>query len=784
MNEDRRLGEILIARGQLHPAELERVLKTQREQRRHDKLGPLLVELGMCDDVDVAQAIAIQTGLPYVDPVGEPIEAGLVWRLPREMAEMHHAIPIDRVHSGDGPIPKGAPVRVAMADPRNMAAQSEFQFILGCPLQIVVAAPSRISLAVHRHYDLEPMARRLLDSVPEQLRTLPQSRSVRELGRIGGIRGTSPDDEGQAFIQLLDFIFAQAIERNVSDVHLSPTPDGLRVRYRIDGMLRDVLQLPPWATSALISRLKVVAGMSVYEHRRPQDGSVAVVHEDRQVDLRVSTMPGQFGETAVVRLLDPRMLQVDLGRLGWDRKALARWYRLVSQNQGLVLVVGPTGSGKSTTLYATINRLRSESTHIVTLEDPVEYRIPGISQIQVHPQIGMTFGAGIRSLLRQDPDVMVVGEIRDKESAEAAVEAANTGHLVLSTIHTGHAVDAVTRLMDLGVAPFLVGSALLGVVAQRLVRRVCSECSVVAQPVEEDWLRIGIAPMELGDLVRRVGAGCPACEYVGYRGRVGIFEVMRVDERLREAVHEAVTDRELWSIARAAGLRTLLEDALDKVSAGHTTLEEIARVVPPDRWERSAIAAAGWRLSDGEEQEEHTDVVPPADLPGPQARTRPTRIEAEIESDRPPVQPRSAPAPEGEDTSDDLSEPQQRPVVLVVDDHEEILQLVGITLEDQYEVRFARDGEEALEAVRNDRPDAVVLDVMMPRLSGYEVCEIIKSDPETADLPVLILSARGDAAHVKQGFHSGADDYLPKPFDPEELELRVRALLRRSGRLG
>ncbi|NOY26342.1 MAG: type II/IV secretion system protein [Oligoflexia bacterium] len=770
MTDGRRLGEILIARGKLGPAELDSALKTQRETRREDKLGPLLVDLGMCDDVDVAQAIAIQTDLPYVDPITEPIEAGLVWRLPREMAALHHAIPLNRVNQGDGPMPKGAPVRVAMADPRNMAAQAEFQFILGSPLQVVVAAPSRISLAIHRHYDLEPMARRLLDAVPEQLRSLPPPRLVRELSRSPGLRASAADEEGQAFIQLLDFIFAQAIERDASDVHLSPTPEGLRVRYRIDGMLRDVLELPPWTTASLTSRLKVVAGMSVYEHRRPQDGSVAVLHDDRQVDLRVSTMPSQYGENAVIRLLDPRMLQTDLGGLGWERRSLAAWYRLVSQNQGLVMVVGPTGSGKSTTLYATINRLRTEANHIVTLEDPVEYRIPGISQVQIHSQVGMTFAAGIRSILRQDPDVMVVGEIRDQESAEAAVEAANTGHLVLSTMHTGHAIDAVTRLGDLGVAPYLVGSALLGVVAQRLVRRVCQECSVLEAPIEEDWLRLGIIPRDLGDQVRRVGSGCPACEYVGYRGRVGIFEVMRVDDPLREAIHHERTDRELWTLARQGGMRTLLEDALAKVSSGQTTLDEIARVVPPDRWERRLATAAASAPRDDLAAVENFDRQPVADIA--HLGTKPTPMDS-IPVPTPVSESAAQPAADAVDAA-------TRQVVLVVDDHEEIRQLVGITLEDSYNVRFAEDGEQALASIQEDPPDAVVLDVMMPKMSGYEVCETIKADPATARIPVLILSARGDTAHVKQGFHSGADDYLPKPFDPEELELRVRALLRRA----
>ncbi len=755
MNE-RRLGEILREQGAISGEVLEQALRAQREAHRHERLGVLLVRMRACDDEAIARAVAEQASLPYVDPVNEHIEAALIWRVPKELAEQHLVLPMQRALGADGQLVKGGPVRVAMADPRNMVAQGELQFILGAPLLLSVAAPSRILLAVNRHYDLEPVARRILDQVPEALRHPPPPRAARELSRGGPFRLTAGEDEGQAYVQLLDFILAQAIERGASDVHLSPTADGLRVRYRLDGMLRDVLQIPGWAIGPLTGRLKVVAGLSVYENRRPQDGGLAVSLGDRHVDLRVSTVPGQFGETAVVRLLDPRMLQIDLGSLGWDRQALAQWYRLVSQTQGLVLVVGPTGSGKSTTLYATINRLRSESTHIVTLEDPVEYRVTGISQTQVNAQIGMSFAAGIRSLLRQDPAVMVVGEIRDRESADAAVEAANTGHLVLSTVHTGHAIDAVTRLVDLGVAPFLVASALLGVVAQRLVRRLCPECSIESAPSAEDWARLGIAPQDLGGRVRRVGDGCPACEYVGYRGRIGVFEVMRLNEELREAIHERRPDRELWAVARKAGMRTLLEDALDKVAQGLTSLEEVARAVPTDRWERSASLLLRRSV---ELVEEQTEVL--------SADRLPEAVEAEV----PPVDEVPGPVP---------GAPAE---VLVVDDHEEILQLVSIALEDSFGVRLARDGEEALAEVGRKAPDAIVLDVMMPRLSGYEVCARLKAEPATARIPILMLSARGDAAHVKQGLQAGADDYLPKPFDPEELELRVRALLRRSGRL-
>ncbi|MCB9780054.1 MAG: Flp pilus assembly complex ATPase component TadA [Alphaproteobacteria bacterium] len=806
MTDDHKLAAWLTEHDLLDQDTLDAVLRFQREERPRAPLSTVLLERGAVGEASLAEAVAGVNGVPFTDPAGEDIDPALIWKVPRELAERFRLIPLNRQHQPDGEVDPDAPVRVAMAEPRDMIAKKELEFTLGARIQPVAAAPGRIDLAIQLHYDLEPQARKLLDAVPENLRVAPAQRAVRSLDAPRhGLRGADRREEGSAFIRLLDYIFLEAIERRASDVHLAPQPDGLRVRFRIDGMLHEVLELPAWATQPLLSRLKVIAGMSVYEHRRPQDGSLTATHAGRHVDMRVSTMPGQYGENAVVRLLDPRMLSMDLGRLGWDRRALAEWYRLVSQRQGLVLVVGPTGSGKSTTLYATIHRLRREQIHIATLEDPVEYRIAGISQVQVNTAVGMTFAAGIRTLLRQDPDVMVVGEIRDAGSAEAAVEAANTGHLVLSTVHTGYAVDAVTRLADLGVPPYLLGSALLGVVAQRLVRRVCPDCSVRADPVQEDWQRLDLEPRELGDAVRRAGDGCPSCAWLGYKGRVGIFEVLRVGGDLRRAIHDGISDDRLWNLARKGGLHTLMEDALDKVAAGVTTLEEIARVIPQERWKnRDAASERPLRLVRPDEQtaargalqerqgagrhggEEAAEgetydfapVWPGAEGGGEgegegegEAVTAEQHPTAAVDEDEPP-----------RDAQGFVAEP-RLPVVLVVDDHEEILQLVHITLEGRHEVHLARDGQEALDQVARHKPDAIVLDVMMPRLSGYEVAERLKGDPATADIPILILSARGDAQHIKEGFQAGADDYLPKPFDPEELELRVRALLRRAGKL-
>lgn len=534
----------------------------------------------------------------------------------------------------------------------------------------------------------------------------------------------------------------RAIERGASDIHMEPEPTGVRIRFRIDGMLREVLQLPRWAIQPISTRVKVVGRMDITESRRPQDGRASAELGRRAVDLRLSTIPSQFGEAVVIRILDSATLKVDLASLGWSPKGLAAYFQMVSQAQGLILVVGPTGSGKTTTLYASINRLRGESASIVTVEDPIEHTIAGVRQVQVDEKSGLTFASATRSLLRQDPNVMVIGEIRDVESAAAAVDAATTGHLVLTTLHTGHSISALTRLRDLGVPNYLAGHAILGVVSQRLLRKVCPECSILRAPDAEDWERLGIDPEPMGAKVREVGAGCPTCQYTGYYGRIGAFEVLRITEPLRALILHGASEAELSAEARAGGFVSMLEDALDKVRDGLTTLEEVARLVPVDPWRgrRSRPAA-----------------------PVPEAA-----VASAVEATGVPAVVKA--------------EGRKRSLVLVVDDAEEIRLLIGATLEDDYDLVYATDGVEALEAVAAHNPDVVVLDVMMPRLSGYEACKQLKDDPKTADLPVLILSARGDTAHIKQGFHAGADDYLPKPFDPEELELRLRALLRRSAR--
>jgi type IV pilus assembly protein PilB len=757
----RKLGEILVDQGVIGPGQLKAALEAQAQGARRRMLGEVLVEQGAASDTAIAEALAVQAGLPFCDPLKAAVDPGLLWRVPRKTAEAHRALVLHKT-------PRG--IRVAMADAKDQDAISDLEFTLKATVLVELAAESAIRQAIHRHYDLEPQAQSILQEVPPSMRPPVTSPTSLELDR-NAIQDRLKQG-GNAYVEMVNFLLVNAIERNASDIHFEPGSEGVRIRYRIDGLLREVLLLPTWAQKPLTNRIKVAGRMDVADHRRPQDGRAVAELGRRRVDLRISTVPSQFGESVAIRLLDSKTVKTDLGALGWNPRTLGTYFSLVSQHQGLLLVVGPTGSGKTTTLYASINRLKAETSAIVTIEDPIEHTVAGISQVQVDEKAGLTFANIARSLLRQDPNVLVIGEIRDAESAAAAVDAATTGHLVLSTMHTTNAVAAVTRLRDLAVPNYLVAHALLGIVSQRLVRRLCPVCSEAGEPDQEEWERLGVRAESLGGGSRRVGVGCPSCQYSGYRGRVGLFEVLRVDESVRKQILDGASEAEVLTAARANGMSTLLDDALEKLRDGTTTLEEVIRVTPIDGGRERARKAP---VSFGSEPVRPTSSMLPTKSPlvASASRAEAPAPAATVPAVDEPTEgePKAAPVPA------------ERPRVVVADDADEILMLVRATLEDGFDVSVARDGVEALEVIARDRPDVVVLDVMMPHLSGYEVCKRLKASPETESLPVLILSARGDTAHVKEGFQVGADDYLPKPFDPEELELRLRALMRRAGRV-
>ena len=747
MAERKKLGEILIEDGKVARDQVERALSTQRGPGKRRRLGEILIEQGALDDVSAARGLAKQLDLPYVDPLDQAVDSAALRKLPRRIAEGRKAFAYARLQRG---------FKVAMSDPRSPEAVAELEFALGAPVRAEVAAESRVLAAIARHYDAEAEAQRKLQ----------------EPGAADGATGAPPLDAaaieralqkgGSAYIELFNLLLGRALDRGSSDIHMEAQTNGYRVRFRVDGLLHEVVHLPQWAMQPLANRIKVVGRMDVTEHRRPQDGRATVELGTRKVDLRLSVIPSQFGESVVIRLLDGSALDVDLAGLGWSPKVLRDYLHLAGQTQGILLVVGPTGSGKSTTLYGTINRLRTSEASIVSIEDPIEYTIPGVRQLQVDEKKGLTFAAGTRSLLRQDPNVIVIGEIRDTESALAAIDAATTGHLVLTTLHAGNAIAALTRLRDLDVPSYLGGQVLLGVVAQRLVRKVCPGCAIPGEPGAEDWARLEMTPTRLGPNCRRAGPGCPRCQGEGYSGRIGVYELFRMDEDIRALIVRGAEEGQIAQLAREHGYVGMMEDGLQKVREGLTTLDELARVVPNDPWRERSRSAA----QDPEVEVESDDTEEAA-------RAMPTTA---AHRSQPPA---STVAPA---TPADVVR-RKRPLILAVDDAQEILALITAVLEDDFDVILARDGIEALDAVAKHRPDAILLDVMMPRMSGYEACKRLKADPATSEIPVLILSARGDSTHVKEGFHVGADDYLPKPFDPEEMELRLRALLRRAGKL-
>jgi len=764
MIAERKIGEILVDQGLLE-AKLREALQVQ-QLMPGTRLGVALVRIGAVTEDDVAEALALQLGLETVDLNQVRVDPRVVWLLDRATADRRSMIPYQRRRDGT--------LLVACSDPRDDEGVREVEQRARTQVQLRVTTPAQIRLAIERHYGLESVAERMLRGVDPSLRSMTVSPTCLELDSRA-IAEHLRAGKAHLYVELVNLLLINAIERRASDIHLEPQHDGIRVRLRIDGVLREVVRLPDWTQASLVSRIKVLGQMNVAERRRPQDGKATVRLGHQTLDLRIATLPSQYGENMVIRLLDPAILRQDFGELGWSPDLLRTWYRLLTAPRGTLLVVGPTGSGKSTTLYASIQRLNTEGTSIVTIEDPIEYTLPGITQVQVNEKAGVTFAKSIRALLRQDPNVVVIGEIRDEETAQAALQAATTGHLVLTTLHTDNAVAAITRLLDLGVPRYLLGTAMSGVVSQRLVRRVCPDCGVRSPVSPEDWTRLGLPAADLGPKAVRVGPGCPRCQYLGYEGRVGIFEMLAFGSRLSQLIQGGCSEGELWEAAVEEGLKTLLQDAIEKVMAGVTTLEEIARVVSVADYPRAVLQSALGNL--GLQAAAPEPPRPPVQELEEIEEISESALEELGELDLAPIDQAEAPvqAPPRPVSSRD------RPVVLVVDDAQEILQLVTMALEDDYVIHTAQDGLEGLSAVHRLRPDLVVLDVMMPRMSGYEVCGALKEKPETRDIPVLMLSARGEKAHVKKGFYAGADDYLPKPFDPEELLLRTRAMLRRSG---
>ncbi len=547
--------------------QLDKAIQTQHRSGGH--LGRILVEQGALTEQNLAKVLSIQWGLPYVQLSTIEIDPDVVKAIPQHIAHRHKVLAIEKTKRK---------LKLAIADPLNVVALDDVRLVTGLELEQVVAAEEDIMAAINRYYtggiDLDEAMRQAVTADIEIAEDKGEDLSVQELRTL---------TEEAPVVRLVNLVISQAIGDGASDIHMEPHRRSVQVRYRVDGLLHDVMTPPKQLQAAIVSRLKIMANLDIAERRIPQDGRIHVVIENKEYDLRVSTLPTVFGEKVVMRILDQSSTRLGLNKLGFNTATLEVWEGMAAKPYGMILVSGPTGSGKTTTLYSTLYKINTTDKNILTVEDPVEYQLPRVNQVQVNPKAGLTFANGLRSFLRQDPDIIMVGEIRDKETAEIAIQASLTGHLVLSTIHTNDAPSATTRLVDMGVEPFLISSSILGVLAQRLARTICTNCREAYAPPVEALHRLGLKPEQGEEILFYRGKGCDRCKGSGYKGRYGIFELMPMSEAIRELVLKGASADQIRQQAVAEGMKTLADDGILKVLEGATTIDELLRVVYVDQ---------------------------------------------------------------------------------------------------------------------------------------------------------------------------------------------------------
>ncbi len=553
-----RLGELLVEAGLITQAQLDQALQAQHAGG--ERLGKVLVGMGLATQDAIAKVIASQLGIEYVNVQAMTIPDEVITALPEPLIRRHQVIPLRL---------EGEALVLGMVDPLDVIALDDIRRFADREVVPAAITPDGFQNAVNKYPALEGS----LDQVIQEIRPSDVGEEEPGLDKLREIVEDAP------VVRLVNLMLVQAVRQGASDIHVEPQESRLRIRYRIDGTLYNVMTAPKHVQAATTSRIKIMAAMNIAERRAPQDGRIELRVDNREIDLRVSSIPTTHGEKVVMRILDKRSALVGIDKLGLMGTDQQRFESLITKPYGIILITGPTGSGKTTSLYAILNRLNKAEVNIITIEDPVEYQLAGISQVQINPKAGLTFATGLRSFLRQDPDIIMVGEIRDEETARIAIHAALTGHLVLSTLHTNDAPGAVTRLADMGVEPFLVSSSTIGVVAQRLVRVLCTKCREAYTPPPEVVARYSLAkPSDPPPVIYRA-KGCEACNNIGYKGRIGLFEIMVMEDEIRTLVVKSSSSDAIRRAGMALGMRTLQQDGVAKVLNGMTSLEEMLRVV-------------------------------------------------------------------------------------------------------------------------------------------------------------------------------------------------------------
>jgi type II secretory ATPase GspE/PulE/Tfp pilus assembly ATPase PilB-like protein/CheY-like chemotaxis protein len=743
-----------------------RVSELRTSKAAADTLWETAVTLGAASDEQILGALSTRFRLKLADL--SQAERSARELIPEQVARRYQILPLRLTDSF---------LEIATANPFDLDCEKTLAFGTGREVRMLLASPGTIRAKTEELYRPENVIDKLLEGMEGAEIT-----QVAEEDLIDELTASAEQAAQRPVVRLVDLILSEGILSRASDIHIEPEEGGVAVRYRIDGVLRQVMKVPRAAGLPLISRLKIISSLDIADRLRPQDGRARVAVNGTPVDLRVSTLPASLGEKVVIRILDSRRTVLSLDSLGLADVESGAIRALLENRDGIILVTGPTGSGKTTTLYSAIRHIQSEGVNIVTVEDPVEYRLAGIVQVQVHEKAGLTFASALRSILRQDPDVVLVGEIRDRETAQIAVQASLTGHLVLSTLHTNDAPNAVTRLMDIGVESFKIATAVRGVIAQRLMRRLCPSCKEVGVESMPPKMHRWIPP----DTPLYRAVGCQECAMTGYRGRFSIMEVLRITPEVEHRIGQAATADKIAEAARQGGMRPLWDSGLAHVVNGESTVEELLRVVDMPQDDEGLDERR--RGSGPRARPEATPTPPPEPAgAGHERRNTPAAPPA------PPGGRRSAAIDGTFELTDDGGEAVASPVesparprpagvkVLLVDDEDQLRRVMRDLLErDGYAVIEAGDGVEALDQVDRHAPDIIVLDLNLPGLDGFGVLSHLRSRRVTQDIPVVVLTARGDEENEIRVFEFGADDFLSKPFRARALSARLDAVLRRT----
>jgi type IV pilus assembly protein PilB len=726
----KKLGEILIDAGVITEEQLSNALTLQ--QGKNKRLGKVLVELGYVDGDQVVETLSQQLSLPMVDCNDYQPTKELLDLVTKETAEQKLVLPLER---------QGNKLTVAMANPLDWQTIEDLSFETGYRISVSIASEDNLLSTIEELYGASDETWEVLNELP----TYDNVEFVKEEDEDSpdNLQSLYQNSEAPPIVKLVTAVIADAVKSDASDIHIEPREKHVQVRYRIDGALKNIQAYPKQIQDAVISRVKIISNLDITNRRYPQDGRSALRLEKKNVDLRISTLPSIYGEKIVIRLLDPSKGLIALSQLGIDDNILKPLIEIFNQPQGMLLVTGPTGSGKTTTLYSILQQLVTETKNIITLEDPVEYKLAEITQVGINDAIGFTFGSALRSVLRQDPDIVMVGEIRDLDTAEIASRAALTGHFVLSTLHTNDTISTISRLIDIGLEPFLVTSAVSGIIAQRLIRRICTECKEEA-PLPHDADRFGLP---VPDKYYR-GKGCPKCSGTGYKGRIGAYELVTMDTQLKEIVSRGGTEDECWEAAMAGGTTTMFEAAWYKMMEGSATIEDIISRIP---YPHILL------------KRRNTPAPEPVRTPDP----------APVAEQPPEIQP--APEPASIPESIPVATPvKDQKKALIFDSDEEEIQIIRTALEtDGYEVIYSSNGE-MVETTKKENPSLIIINSSQDKLDNLKE---IRDDVQFEYTPVICLADTDYKEHEAEGFSFGINEFVYRPLDTEKLLSSIKQIV-------